>query len=147
MTSGTELRESRTPAFEFILVICGIWLVGLGLYFVFFRPSLLPEDLRYMGATLREIQSAAPGLSRWLQRVFAVMGGFMMGAGVLTMYLVTNLARLRKKWTLITAAFAGLSTVGLMSLTNFLLDSDFKWLLLIPALLWAVGLVLYQRHE
>ena len=48
---------------------------------------------------------------------------------------------------LVLAALAGVSTVGTMSVTNFQLDSDFKWLLLLPALLWAVGLVLYQRHE
>lgn len=28
-----------------------------------------------------------------------------------------------------------------MSLTNFQLNSDFKWLLLIPSLLWIIGLV------
>jgi hypothetical protein len=30
-----------------------------------------------------------------------------------------------------------------MSATNFALDSDFKWLLLAPALLWLASLVLY----
>lgn len=139
--------KSRRPAFEFIFSVCGFWLIGLGLYFVFLRPALLPEDLRYVGASLREIQTAAPGLDRWLRHVFTVMGGFMMGAGVLTIYLVMNLSRVRRRWTLAVVALAGVSTVGTMSVTNFQLDSDFKWLLLIPALLWAVGLVLYQRYE
>lgn len=75
------------------------------------------------------------------------MGGFMIGAGMLTIYLMSGLSQLRKKWTLVMAGLAGVSTVGTMSVTNFQLDSDFKWLLLLPALLWAVGLVLYQRHE
>ena len=30
-----------------------------------------------------------------------------------------------------------------MSWINFALDSDFKWLLLVPALAWLVGLVMY----
>lgn len=140
-------RRARRPAFEFIFSVCGIWLIGLGLYFVFQRPALLPEDLRYMGATLREIQSAAPGIDRWLRHVFTVMGGFMMGAGMLTIYVMRNRSHVRKKSTLVLAALAGVSTVGIMSVTNFQLDSDFKWLLLMPALLWAVGLVLYERHE
>lgn len=139
--------KSRTPAFEIIFLVCGVWLIALGLYFIFLRPALLPEDLRYVGTTLREIQSAAPGIDRWLRHVFAVMGGFMMGAGMLTIYVMRNLSSVRKKWALITATLVGVSTVGVMSATNFQLDSDFKWLLLFPALLWAVGLVLYKRHE
>jgi hypothetical protein len=31
-----------------VFVVCGLWLVALGLYFVFLRPPLLPEDPRYI---------------------------------------------------------------------------------------------------
>jgi hypothetical protein len=125
----------------FIFVTCGIWLIGLGLYFMFLRPPLLPEDLRYIGTSLGEIQSAKLGLERWLHRVFTVMGGFMTGAGVLTILAAMNASAAREKWTWIVLALAGLFTVGTMSLTNFQLNSDFKWLLLIPSLLWIIGLV------
>ena len=30
-----------------------------------------------------------------------------------------------------------------MSAVNFALDSDFKWLLLVPAMIWLAGLVLH----
>jgi hypothetical protein len=140
-------QYSRTPAFARIFLVCGVWLIGLGLYFVFLRPALLPEDLRYLGATLREIQSAAPGIERWLRHVFVVMGGFMIGAGALTIHVMRNWSHARTKWTLALVVLVGLSTVGTMSVVNFQLDSDFKWILLIPALLWTVGLVLYLRHE
>ena len=30
-----------------MLIACGVWLVGLGLYFTILRPPLLPEDLRF----------------------------------------------------------------------------------------------------
>ena len=142
-----DTGKTRTPAFTMIFIACGVWLIGLGLYFVFLRPALLPEDLRYMGATLREIQSAAPGIERWLRHVFVVMGGFMIGAGMLTIYVMRNMSRARTKWALALAASVGVFTVGTMSVTNVQLDSDFKWILLIPALLWAVGLVQYLRHE
>jgi len=125
----------------FIFIACGIWLIGLGLYFMFLRPPLLHEDLRYMGTSLGEIQSAMPGLERWLHRVFTVMGGFMTGAGVLTIFVAQNASAVREKWTWIVLALAGLFTVGTMSLTNFQLDSDFKWLLLIPSLLWVIAVV------
>ena len=108
---------------------------------MFLRPPLLPEDLRYMGTSAGEIQSSIPGLQRWVHRVFTVMGGFMTGAGVLTILAAMNAPAVRKRWTLIVLALAGLFTVGTMSLTNFQLNSDFKWLLLIPSLLWIIGLV------
>ena len=40
-------------------------------------------------------------------------------------------------------AAVGLATVVLMSATNFALDSDFKWILLMPALLWLSALAVY----
>ena len=114
---------------------------------MFLRPTLLPEDLRYMGISASEIQSGIPGLERWLHRVFTVMGGFMMSAGVLTIFVAMKAADGREKWTWIVLAFAGLFTVGTMSLTNFQLNSDFKWLLLIPSLLWAIGLVFLRMKR
>lgn len=126
----------------FIFIACGIWLIGLGLYFMFLRPPLLPEDLRYMGTSPGEIQSAMPGLERWVHRVFTVMGGFITGAGALTILVAMNASAVREKWTWIVLTLAGLFTVGTMSLTNFQLNSDFKWPLLIPSLLWIIGLVL-----
>lgn len=137
-----EIRKFRPPISTFLFITCGIWLIGLGLYFIFLRPPLLPEDLRYMETTIGDIQSAIPGLERWTNRVFTVMGGFMMGSGVLTILAVMNASTMREKRTWIFLMLAGLFTVGMMSLTNFQLNSDFKWLLLIPSLLWVIGLVL-----
>lgn len=136
-----EARKPR-PVSQFVFGLCGIWLIGLGLYFVFLRPPLLPEDLRYIGASPGAIPTALPGLGRWLRRVFTVMGGFMAGAGVLTVFVGMNASAAREKWTAIVLAMAGLVTVGTMSMTNFQLGSDFRWLLLIPSLLWLIGLVL-----
>ena len=142
-----EIQKPRQSISMFIFIACGIWLIGLGLYFMFLRPTLLPEDLRYMGTSPGEIQSAMPGLERWLHRVFTVMGGFMTGAGVLTILVAMNASAVREKWTWIVLALAGLFTVGTMSLTNFQLNSDFKWLLLIPSLLWAIGLVFLRMKR
>lgn len=94
-----------------------------------------------MGSSAREIQSAVPGLGLWARRVFTVMGGFMAGSGVLTILVAMKASARRERWTWIGLALAGIFTVGTMSLTNFWLHSDFKWLLLVPSLLWIVGLV------
>ena len=37
--------------------------MALGLYFAFARPALLPEDARFMGASIAKIQSLLPA---WL---------------------------------------------------------------------------------
>ena len=126
---------------------CGIWLIALGVYFAALRPALPSEDPRSMGATLAQIRADVPGLENWLQRVFTVMGGFMAGAGVLTVFVATTLMRLRLPGTSWAIALSGALTVGLMSATNFALQSDFRWVLLVPALVWFAGLVVYVRKS
>ena len=100
-----------------------------------------------MGTTLAQVQTAVPGLARWLARVFTVLGGFMAGAGVLTIFSACSLKAPRARGTTTTLALTGLLTVGLMSATNFALRSDFRWLLLVPALLWLAGLVLLEAEK
>ncbi len=133
-----------------LLNVCGVWLVGLGFYFLVLRPPLLPEDTRFMGTTLAQIRTAVPGLERWLHHVFTVMGGFMAGAGVLTVFVATVALPRRLPGTSWVIAASGVFTVALMSATNFALDSDFQWLLLVPALVWLVGLAVHiaeRSHE
>jgi hypothetical protein len=117
--------------------------MGLGIYFIFLRPALLPEDPRFMGTSVEALRVAAPGLERWLGKVFAVMGRFMAGAGVLVVHVARTAMPLRLRGTGGALSLAGVLTVALMSATNFSLQSDFRWLLLVPALLWLAGLVGY----
>ena len=126
-----------------LLAGCGMWLIALGLYFAVLRPPLLPEDPRFMGTTLAQIRAGVPGLENWLSRVFIVMGGFMAGAGVLTVFVATTVMRLGLKGTSWALALSGALTVGLMSASNFALHSDFRWVLLFPALVWFAGWVTY----
>lgn len=136
------VRKKRHVS-TWMLIACGAWLVGLGLYFINLRPSLLPEDLRFMGTTLAQIRTAVPGLESWLRRVFMVMGGFMASAGVLSVFVAAVAMPARLKGTPCTIGLSGALTVGLMSATNFALYSDFRWWLLVPALVWLAGLVFY----
>ena len=139
----TRLNLKRSTK---LFIASGIWLVALGTYFVFLRPALLPEDPRFIGLSLEGIRSAAPGLERWLGHVFDVMGGFMVATGVLTMLVACRLPERRERGTFAALLVAGAAGVALMSATNFLLYSDFRWPLLLPALLWLVGLVCYWRE-
>lgn len=141
--NGMDIHTESKPIATWMLAGCGVWLIALGIYFAILRPPLLPEDPRFMGSTLAQIRAGVPGLENWLKWVFTVMGGFMAGAGVLTVFLATMAMRLRLNGTSWAMALAGALTVGLMSATNFALQSDFKWLLLVPAVIWLVGLAIH----
>lgn len=151
--SGTPVEKTMNilskarPISTWMLIVCGVWLVGLGFYFIVLRPPLLPEDLRFMGTTLAQIRTGVPGLESWLQKVFTVMGGFMAGAGVLTVFVAIVAMPPRLKGTAWAIGLSGALSVVLMSTNNFVLHSDFRWLLLVPTLVWLAGFVFYiARH-
>ncbi|MBI3700570.1 MAG: hypothetical protein HY242_09040 [Afipia sp.] len=122
----------------------GVILMALGAYFAFLRPALLPEDLKFMSSSVAQIQSALPGLQAWLTRVFGVLGGFMFAAGLLTGYIAaTSRSAGTIRLTMIIAV-AGLTSIGWMAITNFLIDSDFKWLLLTFTFPWLFAVALYS---
>ena len=107
------------------------------------RPPLLPEDLRYLGSSAVQVEVLLPRLASWLQNVFTVMGGFIAGCGVLTVFVGVRAVPQCLQGTGIALGCAGLFTVATMSGTNFVLNSDFKWLLLAPAVAWLLALVSY----
>ncbi len=125
------------------LALCGIILMVMGLYFALFRPPLLPEDVRNIGASFAKIQEDVPQLLNWLNRVFWVMGAYMFTSGLLTLYTAATSFRKRARGVTSVMALAGLSSIGWMTIVNFMLGSDFKWLLLAFALLWGLALVLF----
>ncbi len=118
--------------------------MGIGLYFIFLRPPLLPEDARYMDTTFADIQSAVPGLFQWLQKVFWVMGGYIFTVGLLTVYIAFSSFQTRTRGAFPAIAIAGLSSIGWMTIVNFIINSDFKWLLLTSAIPWVAALILYR---
>lgn len=134
--------KSRSSA-SVLLAVGGIIQMGLGLYFVFLRQPLLPEDPRYMGSSLQTIQTMVPGLLIWLRRVFWVMGGYMFTTGLLTSYVALSTFRARAAGAALVVALAGLTSIGLMAVVNFVIDSDFKWIILAFTLPWPLALALY----
>lgn len=96
--------RSRRGLSEWTIAACGLWHIGLGLYFIFLRPPLLPEDLRYyLGVDPRLCGTAL---------VLAVTGAV---------------------------------TLGLMSAVNFALHSDFRWLLVLPPIVWAAAVTMHLK--
>ena len=143
MQPAMNVRTTNRYLSSWLIAACGVWLVGLGLYFIAARPPLLPEDARFMGATTAQIQAAVPGIEAWSKSVFTVMGGFMAGTGVLTVFVAIVAMPSRLKGTSWAIVLSGVLTVALMSAINFALRSDFRWLLLVPAMVWLAGFGLY----
>ncbi|MEO7962767.1 MAG: hypothetical protein ABIT38_02530 [Gemmatimonadaceae bacterium] len=117
--------------------------MGLGLYFGVLRPALLPEDLRYLNRSIAQIELGAPAITAWLRRVFWVVGGYMFATGLVTLYVALTTFRARARGAALVVTVAGAASVGSMALVNFLIASDFRWPLLLLALLWVLVLALY----
>ncbi len=126
-----------------VLILAGVTLIGVGLYFILLRPPLLPEDVRYMALPAAQLDILRPRLELWLTHVFRVMGGYVPATGVLAVTLAATAFRARQKGAAIGALIGGAASIGWMTVVNFMIDSDFKWVLLGMALLWACSLGLF----
>lgn len=139
--------EKLKPYSALILALGGFILFVMGLYFVFIRPPLLPEDLRYMQTTSMVINNSAPGLAVWLQKVFWVMGSYILTTGLLTIFIALTSFRKRTQGAFPIVAIAGMGSIGFMTIVNFIINSDFKWILLVFTLPWLIALILYRLHK
>lgn len=135
------------PLSSLVLSAGGIILMGIGVYFFYFRPPLLPEDLRYMQTSLMQIEAHVPGLLLWLKRVFWVMGAYIFSSGLLTVYLALTGFQRRMRGAAMAVALAGAGSVGVIASVNFILNSDFKWHLLALAFFWVAALILYSFEK
>jgi hypothetical protein len=125
-----------------ILTGCGTALVLIGTFFLVARPPLLAEDARFMGSTVEHLADAVPALTRWLRRVFWVIGGYIATTGLLVSYIANTGLRSGTAGAIVVLAVAGITSIGWMTAVNFMIRSDFKWALLVLAGLWASGLIL-----
>jgi hypothetical protein len=142
-----KFSSSTWPVSSILLVAFGVALLVMGFYFMFLRPTLLPEDLRYMGVSATQLSAAVPRLAAWLNRVFSVLGGYVFASGVLTIALAATSFR-TYQWTAGIGAFiAGAVSIGWMVVINFAIDSDFKWVLLAISLLWISSIVLFWFEQ
>jgi hypothetical protein len=126
-----------------LLLISGLLIAGIGLFFLVLRPPLLPEDVRFMRLSSEQLAELGPLFRTWLDRVLAVLGGFAFATGLLAMSLAATSFRARSHLAFAGAAAAGASSIGLMSVVNAAIDSDFKWLLVGFAVVWASSLMSY----
>jgi hypothetical protein len=131
------------PFSSILLLGFGAALVGIGIFFVALRPPLLPEDARFIGLSLDQLQAEQPRLATWLLRVFQVLGGYVAACGILVVTLAATSYR-RHDWTAgLGVLVAGAASIGWMVVVNFLIASDFRWVLLAIAMLWVGSVCLF----
>jgi hypothetical protein len=135
------------PPSALLLVAFGIALLGIGFFFVVLRPALLPEDMRFIGLTLAQLQSEQPRMAQWLLHVFRVLGGWATAAGILTIAIAATAYRRHDTAAGVGVLVAGAVSIGWMVVVNFMIDSDFKWTLLAIASLWAGSVVLFALER
>lgn len=67
----------------------------------------------------------------WLQKVFWVLGSYIFSAGLLTtIYVAQTSFRTRTQEAIAIESIAGLNSIGSMAIVNFILQSNFKCVLL-----------------
>lgn len=140
------IRRSWTLS-SILLAAAGVSLAIMGLYFILVRPPLLPEDIRFLALPAAQLDAVKPQLELWLAHVFKVMGGYIIATGVLMIALAVTSFRARCPGAAIGATVGGAVSIGWMAYVNFVIASDFKWVLLAMALLWASSLVAFRFEK
>ena len=131
------------PLSSILLVMFGVALIGIGMFFLVLRQPLLPEDTRFIGLSLEQLQTEQPRLAIWLLQVFRVLGGYAIAAGVLTVTIAATSFRQHDRVAGLGILIAGVTSIGWMAIINFVIASDFRWILLAIALLWASCVCLF----
>ena len=111
----------------------------MGLYFIILRPPMLPEDFNYIHTNATTINDDLPGLLIWLKKVFIVLGGYIVASGMLLSYLALNEPNKQTNAWPVLILVACVSSIGLMTVVNFIIDSDFKWILLFFNVPWLIS--------
>ncbi|RWB32424.1 MAG: hypothetical protein E5V25_02595 [Mesorhizobium sp.] len=131
------------PLSSILLAAFGVALIGIGMFFLVLRPPLLPEDMRFIGLSLEQLQAEQPRMAIWLLHVFRVLGGYATAAGLLTVTIAATSFRQHDGVAGLGATVAGAASIGWMAIVNFVIASDFRWVLLAIALLWASSIALF----
>jgi hypothetical protein len=131
------MKRDRTGGV--LLLILGILTVGTSAYFLFFRPPLLPEDIRFTGADPLLLD---PRMATWIGIVFRTWGGFMTGFGLLICAVGGSLLSGRQGVLRWGAAAAVLVAFGRFLVSNVEIRSDFKPFV---AILFAIAIATAAR--
>ncbi|MBI5128898.1 MAG: hypothetical protein HZA66_05610 [Rhodopseudomonas palustris] len=140
MRESAMRRPRRSATIGYLaLSAWGLAQAIIGLYFLLLRPTLLPEDIRFMGLSSSDAAVLTARIGPWLNHVFVVLGGQILATGVVILALASVSKKPPPRVVSAAVLVSGLASIGLMTWVNFLLRSDFRWVLFAVASLWAFG--------
>lgn len=129
-----------------LLATLGVLTVGIGVYFLVFRPVMLPEDLRFTGVRPEHLP---PGVVMWLSIVFRTWGGFMAGLGLVLLGVAGHLIAPQRAFLAVGTALGICLAFGRFLLSNITIQSDhltFIAVLFGLAMLITIGFLLPGRQ-
>lgn len=109
-----------------ITCVLGVLTLGVGVYFLFVRPVLLPEDIRHTGI---DPNTLPPAFVAWLGIVFSTWGGFIAGFGITILGFGAYMLSGRAVWLYLGTAIGVLVAFGRFLLSNIIINSDSLWLI------------------
>lgn len=133
---GTQMQQDKISGW--LLLTLGVFTLGTGLYFVFVRPSLLPEDVVFTGIDPKVLPQQ---FLNWLGIVFATWGGFTSGFGLTLIGLGASLITGTPVWLRWGAALGILTAFGRFLASNIIIESDFLWFIALLFLLALAAIV------
>jgi len=117
------MRSERLGAA--LLMSLGILTIGIGIFISFFRPAMLPEDMRFAGV---QSQLLSPQLVAWLRIVFQTWGAFIVGFGTLIVAIAVYLLTLRPLFLRLGVIMSIVVAFTRFLVSNIVIGSDFLWL-------------------
>ena len=106
------------------LLLLGVLTSGTGIYFMAFRPAMLPEDIRFAKLVPQEMPAEA---LQWLQIVFRTWGSFVFGFGILLTALACFVIKRQPAFLRWGVPVALLAPFGRFFASNVVLRSDYLW--------------------
>ena len=132
-------EPNRHRSAGLVLGILGLLLAGTGVYLMFMRPPMLPEDAAF---TNIELGTLPPKLDAWLSIVFATWGGFVAAFGVVLVGAAVSLMTSQPRWLCLGTATGILMAATRFLISNVVLGSDFLWFVTVIAALSTLAAIL-----
>lgn len=106
------------------LTVLGLLTTATGVYFMLLRPSVLPEDLRFMALAPSDVSSS---VRSWVSIVFRTWGGFLIGLGWSVLGCAVSVLPGRAHLSRLGMAAGLVFAFGSFLASNIQLRSDFLW--------------------
>ncbi|MCY7409372.1 MAG: hypothetical protein LH473_03805 [Chitinophagales bacterium] len=114
------------------------------------NASGLNSKFRWTGKMMGFTMDFTVVVSKWIKdkhKVLRVMGGNIFTTGLLIICVAQTTFRTRKQGAFIIVVIAGITSIGSMTFVNFILQSDFKFVLLAFTVTWIIALMLFHLHK